>query len=102
MGYSTRINEVEKAGTSEEHELPAGKDRGLLWRSNSYWRAEEKEGGVYVQCETLTLTRDVPAGLKSVVEPFLNSMPKEFLENMMKNTRKGVEATAKNTRNLHG
>lgn len=95
LGYSTRITEVEKPGTSEEHELPVGKDRGLLWRSNSYWRAEEKDGGVYVQCETLTLTRDIPAGLKSVVEPFLNSMPKEFLGNMMANVRKGVEATAK-------
>ena len=86
---------MEDSGTPKEHELPVGKDRGLLWRSKSYWRAEEKGGGVYVQCETLTLTRDIPAGMKAVVEPFVNSMPKEFLETMMKNVRKGATAMAK-------
>ncbi len=93
--YSTRIAEVENPGTRKEHELPVGKDRGLLGRSNSNWWAEEKDGGVYVQCETLTLTRDIPAGLKPVVEPFLNSMPKELLEKMMTDVRKGTTSVAK-------
>jgi len=92
--YATRIAEVENPGTPKEHELPVGNDHGLLWRSKSYWRAEEKDGGVYVQCETLTLTRDIPAGLKSLVEPFVNSAPKAFLENMMKNVRKGATTKA--------
>jgi len=48
ISYSTRIAEVENPDTPKEHELPVGKDRGLLWRSNSYWWAEEKDGGVYV------------------------------------------------------
>jgi len=95
ISYATRIAEVENAGTPKEHELPVGNDRGLLWRSKSYWRAEEKDGGVYVQCETLTLTRDIPAGVKPLVEPFLNSAPKEFLGNMMTDVRKGATAMAK-------
>jgi len=33
--------------------------------------------------------------MKAVVEPFVNSMPKEFLETMMKNVRKGATAMAK-------
>lgn len=92
---ATRIAEVEDAGTPKERELPVGNDRGLLWRSKSYWRAEQKDGGVYVQCETLTLTRDIPLGLGPLVKPFLSSTPRGFLENMMTNVRNGVEKTAK-------
>ncbi len=90
-----RIAEVENADTPKEHELPVGNDRGLLWGSKSYWRAEEKDGGVYIQCETLTLTRNIPAVVKPLVEPFLNSTPKELLETMMTNVRKGAESSAK-------
>ncbi len=102
ISHATRIAEVENAGTPKEHELPVGNDHGLLWGTKSYWRAEEKDGGVYVQCETVTLTRDIPAGVKPLVEPFVNSAPKEFLGNMMTDVRKGAIAMARNARNLPG
>ena len=89
--YSTRIAEVEAPGTPEEHELPIGNDSGFMWRSNSYWWVEEKDGGVYVQCETLTLTRNIPLGLKWLTEFFLDSTSREFLNKMMVDMRKGVE-----------
>ncbi len=95
ISYATRIAEVANPGTPEEHELPVGKDHGLLWGSKSYWRAEEKDGGVYVQCETLTLTRDIPEGVKLLVKPFVTSAPKEFLGNMMTDVRKGAIAMVK-------
>ncbi len=88
--YSTRIAEVEAPGTPEEHELPLGNDSGFMWRSNSYWWAEEKDGGVYVQCETLTLTRSIPFGLKWLTEFFLDSTTRDFLNKMMVDMRKGV------------
>jgi hypothetical protein len=96
ISNATRIAEVKNAGTPKEHELPVGNDRGLLWRSKSYWRAEEKDGGVYIQCEALTLTRDIPAGVKPLVKPFVSSAPKEFLGNMMTDVRKGAIAMARN------
>lgn len=89
--YSTRIAEVEAPGTPKEHELPVGKDSGFMWRSNSYWRAEEKDGGVYAQCETLTLTRNIPFGLKWFTDFFLDSTTKEIMSKMMVDLRKGVE-----------
>ena len=95
ISYATRIAEVKDVDTPKEHELPVGKDRGLFWGSKSFWRAEEKDGGVYVQCEELTLTRDIPAGLKSVVKPFVSSAHEEFLGNMMTDVRKGAIAVAR-------
>ncbi len=92
--YSTRIAEVENPDTPREHELPVGNDHGFLWRLNSYWRAEEKDGGVYVQCEAVTLTRDIPLALKWLLGPFVNSTPKEFLYKMMTNLRAGAKTMA--------
>ena len=61
MAKSTRIQELVNPGKSNEHLLPEGHDRGLLWRLYGYWFYEERDGGVYVECESLSLTRDVGA-----------------------------------------
>jgi hypothetical protein len=76
---STRIAEVEDPDTPQEREKPVGDDGGFLWRLNSYWRLVERDGGVYVQCETLSLTRAIPFGLQWIVGPFVTSVPRELL-----------------------
>jgi len=85
--YSTRIAEVANADTPDEHEKPVGHDGGFLWRINSYWKFEEKDGGVYVECESISLTRDIPTGLGWLIKPFVTSIPKESLEMTMTATR---------------
>jgi hypothetical protein len=75
-----RIAEVDNPGERDEKEKTPGQDNGLLWRMETWWRIEEKDGGVYVQNEVVTLTRDIPTGLGWAVEPFLTSIPKESLQ----------------------
>src|SRR6202042_1747938 len=58
--YSRRIAEVTDAGKPGEHELAVGKDRGFLWRIYGYWFFEESDGGGYLSCQSITLTRDLP------------------------------------------
>jgi len=88
--YSTRIAQVENAGEPDEQELPPGKDGGYLWRLNSYWRYFDSGRGVYVQCEAVSLTRDIPAGLNWLVGSFVESVPKESLEFTLQSTRSAV------------
>jgi len=90
--YSTRIAEVANADTPNEHEKPLGHDGGFLWRINSYWKFEEKDGGVYIECESVSLTRDIPAGLGWLIKPFITSIPKESLEMTMGSTRAALAA----------
>ena len=85
--YSTRIAEVASAGAPGEHELPPAEDRGFLWRLNSYWRFEERDGGVYVECEAISLTRGVPGGLGWLINPIVRTLPAESLANTLKATR---------------
>ena len=88
--YSTRIAQVENVGQPDEHELPPGKDGGYMWRLNSYWRYFDSGSGVYVQCEAVSLTRDIPTGLNWLVGPFIQSVPKESLEFTLHSTRSAV------------
>ena len=85
--YSTRIAEVANADTPNEHEKPVGQDGGFLWRINSYWKFEEKDGGMYIECESISLTRDIPTGLGWLIRPFVTSIPRESLEMTMGSTR---------------
>jgi hypothetical protein len=85
--YSTRIAEVESPGTPSEREKPVGNDGGYLWRLYSYWRVLERDGGTYVQCESLSLTRDIPMGFGWLIRPFVTSIPRESLEFTLTTTR---------------
>jgi hypothetical protein len=87
---STRIAQVEHVGEPGESRLPPGQDDGFLWRLNSYWRYAEADRGVYVQCEAISLTRDIPAGAGWLVAPFVESVPKESLEFTLESTRAAV------------
>jgi hypothetical protein len=88
--YSTRIAQVQDPGKKNERELPAGKDHGFLWRLYSYWRFEERDDGVYVECQAVSLTRDVPAGLGWLIEPVIRDLPRESLENTLRATREAL------------
>lgn len=75
LGYSTsrslRISEVN---------APAGALNGLLWRLNTYWGYEERDGGLYIQIESVSLTRSIPSGLAWAVGPYVERIPHESLE----------------------
>jgi hypothetical protein len=86
--YSTRIVEVENPDTPREREKPVGRDGGYLWRLNTYWRFLERDGGTYVQCESITLTRDIPVGFGWLIRPFVTSIPRESLEFTLTTTRR--------------
>lgn len=88
---STRIAEVADFGKPDEHELPVGKDHGYLWRLHSYWRLEEKDGGVYLQLESIALTRGVPALLGWLINPLIKSIPRETLLFLLDHTRTAIE-----------
>jgi hypothetical protein len=88
--HSTKIAEVQDPDTPNAKEKPVGHDSGFLWRLNSYWRLEQKDGGVYVQCEAVSLTRDIPYGVKWLVAPFVTTIPRESLMNTMNATKAAV------------
>ena len=92
---AVRIAEVENAGKSDEREKAPGKDGGFLWRMETWWRVEERDGGVYVQSEVVSLTRDIPTGLGWLIGPFVTSIPKETLTFTLEATSKAATRAKK-------
>jgi hypothetical protein len=93
--YATRLAEVADAGQADEHELPAADAHGYLWRLCDYWRFEEKDGGVYIQLESIGLSRGVPAIVAWLINPLLRSIPRGTLSSLLAATRAAIAKRAK-------
>jgi len=59
---------------------------------------QEGDGGVYVQSEVASLTRDIPTGLGWMIKPFVTGIPKETLKFTLEATRKAVAGRATKSR----
>jgi hypothetical protein len=76
---SIRVAEVANAGKPDERQKAPGEERGFIYRLNTYWRFLERDGGTYIQCESLTLSRNVPFALAWIIKPLITEMPKDSL-----------------------
>lgn len=94
VARTTRIAEVENPGKPDEKEYPVGNDHGYMWRLNLYTRYEEKDGGVYMQEEFLALSRRVPAIFAWLVNPYVRSIPRDYLTAYFLATRKALAEPA--------
>jgi hypothetical protein len=84
---SLRIAELDHPNTIAEKEKPEGMDSGFLWRLNSYWRYEQAPGGVFIECESISLSRGIPFGLSPIVRPIINRIARESMARTLRATR---------------
>lgn len=87
---SEQIHEVKDAGEAGEKIMPEGEGLGFLWAMNSYWRVEQRDGGVYVECEVVTLARSIPFGMGALVRSTIESFASESLANTLKAKKQAV------------
>lgn len=95
LSRSTHVWQVEDAGTTHEHRRPEGDDDGFLWRLNSYWSFLQTPDGLLIECEAVSLTRDIPLGLGWLISPIIESLPRESLEFTLKQTKNALIANAR-------
>jgi CRISPR-associated DxTHG motif protein len=88
--HSEEIHEVKNAGEADEKILPEGEGFGVLWAMNSYWRVEQRDGGVYVECEVVTLARSIPLGMGALLRSTIESFASDSLTNTLKAKRQAV------------
>jgi len=86
LSRSTKILEIESPDTPKERALGPEENHGFLWRLNTYWSYEERDGGLYMQIESVSLSRSVPPGLAWAIKPFVESVPRESLEFTLRST----------------
>ena len=83
---STRIYELDAHGQP----LSAAAEHGFLWRLNTYWTWEQRDGGLYLQVESVSLSRAIPTGLGWALRPYVESVPRESLEFTLRSATKAL------------
>lgn len=87
---STRISEISSPGTPKERAMNEREEHGFLWRLNTYWNYEERDGGLYMQIESISLTRSIPTGLGWAIRPYVESVPRESLEFTLRSSARAL------------
>jgi len=70
-------------------------DRGLIWALDDYWRLEEKDGGVYVECEALLLSRQVPAVFRWIANGMIARAAERMLAGALRSTARIMRDSSK-------
>jgi hypothetical protein len=91
---ATRIAQLDAAGTTAERELKPGSDSGYLWRLNAYWRYEAVNGGVLIECESVSLSRGIPFLARVFVTGAVESIARESLERTLTGLKRYLTAAA--------
>jgi hypothetical protein len=92
---STYIGEGKWARKKPYEEDDAPEDEaGYLWRMTVFWRLEALDNGVYVEMETVTLSRESGRFAASrVLNGFVDNFPKQFTEYLSEEFRKMLSPT---------
>jgi putative flippase GtrA len=90
---ATKIAELADAGTPREREKKPGEDYGFLWRLNAYWRYEQVQGGVFIECESISLSRGIPFALRLFVTRSVKGIARESLEKTLRGLRSTLAAS---------
>jgi hypothetical protein len=81
ISRSTRVAQLDG-----RNEFDPGYGDGYLWRLNAYWLIEPRPQGVYLECRTISLSRDIPPGLGWALRPVVTSLPRESLQRTLEAT----------------
>jgi hypothetical protein len=87
---SRSVREVKDPGESDEKVLAEGQGGGWLWLIDTFWKFEARSGGVWVECEAISLTRDIPWVLRPLLKGTVASVSRESLEFTLKKTKEAV------------
>ncbi len=82
---ATRIREVAGAGG-----VAAREDRGFLWALRAWWRYEAVDGGVLIECESVSLSRSVPYVVRPVIGPMVTRFARESMERTLTSLRQAL------------
>ena len=86
MSRTTKVQEVEDPNGRNERK-PPDTGRGFMWRINSYWRFDERPEGVWIESESISLTRNIPLLLRPIIGPFVNGVPRDTLTSTLSAVR---------------
>jgi hypothetical protein len=95
LSNSVRVQEIANCGQPGEHALPEGQGPGYVWREFSVSRLEQRDGGVYVEIETIAMSRGIPVMLRWMIKPLVENLPRKIMLATLTDTRDAVNQETK-------
>jgi hypothetical protein len=93
VSETTRVQEVAEYGGPSQYMLPQDHGTGIIWRLYSIARYQERDGGVYVELEAIALSRDIPGGMRWLVEPIVRRVSRSALVASLQETADAVRSS---------
>jgi len=90
ISNTEEIHEIKDAGEPTEQRLPAGRDSGYLWRAGAFTNFVEEDGGVYMEMETIGLSRPFPTMMGWMIEPIARRIGRRSVEQSVEEFRQAV------------
>jgi hypothetical protein len=88
VAQSTRLREVSPAGS------PGDEESRYVWRIYNISRYAQRDGGVYLEQESIVLSRAIPGGVRWLVQPAIRQLSRELIVTALRQTRNAVDSAA--------
>jgi hypothetical protein len=95
VSNSVRAQEISDYGKPSEHLLPQDQGPGYVWRTFGITRLMQRDGGVYLEMETVSLSRGIPWEFRWLVAPVTEHLPRMVMTQTLIDTREAVKKVAK-------
>ena len=82
--------EIANYGQPSEHAFPEARRPGYVWRALIVQRLEQRDGGVYLELETISLSRGMPVEVRWLIKPLTDELPRKMMSDILDETRAAV------------
>jgi hypothetical protein len=87
---TTRVQAIEHFGRPDERKFTAETGPGYVWRLVMGSRLEQRDGGVYLEMETIVMSRGIPSELGWLIGSLTQRVPRDLVTRTLRATREAV------------
>lgn len=87
---SVRLQEFADYGQPDQRLLPQDQGPGYVYRTFGVTRLEQRDGGVYVEMESIALSRNIPFAFRWLIKPLTEHLPRNLMFDTLKASRTAV------------
>ena len=95
VSSAEEIREVKDPGRPNERRLPEGHDSGYLWKAGTFTQLVAVDGGVWLEMETIGLSRPFPSMLGWLIEPIARRVGRSSVDDSLHEFHQAMLARGK-------
>jgi hypothetical protein len=90
VSNAVRLAEIADYGLPSAHPFTEDERPGYVWRTMALTRLQQRDGGVYIEMETIALSRGIPVAFRWLVKPLTDKLPRRIMLATLEATRAAV------------